>query len=90
MCGVTGLLLSDGIIKKGTLSNMVNCLNHRGPDNSGTWLNDDKSFGLGHTRLSILDLSSAGSQPMHSNDNRYVMSYNGEIYNHLSLRLELK
>lgn len=90
MCGITGLILSDGVIQKHNLSNMTSSLNHRGPDSNGIWINENQNFGIGHTRLSILDLSRAGSQPMHSKNNRYIISFNGEIYNHLDIRLDLK
>ena len=90
MCGITGLILSDGVIQKHNLSNMITSLSHRGPDSNGIWINENQNFGIGHTRLSILDLSSAGSQPMHSKNNRYIISFNGEIYNHLDIRLDLK
>ena len=90
MCGITGLILSDGVIQKHNLSDMISSLSHRGPDSNGIWINENQNFGIGHTRLSILDLSSAGSQPMHSKNNRYIISFNGEIYNHLDIRLDLK
>lgn len=63
-------------------------LAHRGPDGSGVYTNDHIQFG--HTRLSIIDLTDAGRQPMASQDGRYVVTYNGEIYNHLELRAELE
>ena len=75
MCGITGLILSDGVIQKHNLSNMISSLNHRGPDSNGIWINENQNFGIGHTRLSILDLSRAGSQPMHSKNNRYIISF---------------
>jgi asparagine synthase (glutamine-hydrolysing) len=90
MCGITGILLQNRTTDKVNLSKMINSLKHRGPDNSGVWLNEKSNFGICHSRLSILDLSSAGSQPMHSKNKRYVISFNGEIYNHIDLRTELK
>jgi asparagine synthase (glutamine-hydrolysing) len=63
---------------------------HRGPDDSGCWLDEDAGLGLGHRRLSIIDLSAAGHQPMASTCGRYVIAFNGEIYNHLALRAELE
>ncbi|EOX4329182.1 hypothetical protein ACPF35_003485, partial [Vibrio cholerae] len=57
---------------------------HRGPNDSGLWVDDDFGVCLAHARLSIQDLSSAGHQPMHSKSERYVMIFNGEIYNHLT------
>ena len=62
---------------------------HRGPDDSGMWLDEDAGIGLAHRRLSILDLSPAGHQPMVSASGRYVIAFNGEIYNHLDLRKHL-
>jgi asparagine synthase (glutamine-hydrolysing) len=89
MCGFFGYLshvrLPDGVLADGVAS-----LRHRGPDASGVWTDADRGVGLGHARLSILDLSPAGSQPMHSASGRYVIAFNGEIYNHLDLRGELE
>ena len=62
---------------------------HRGPNDSGHWFSIDEKIGLAHRRLSILDVSKVGAQPMHSYSNRYVIVYNGEIYNHLSIRKEI-
>ena len=65
-------------------------LSHRGPDDSGTFLSQDKSNGLAHTRLSILDTSDAGHQPMFSPDRNLALVFNGEIYNYKELRIDLK
>jgi len=91
MCGIAGFL-SDNFEAplKRCLEQMAGSLHHRGPDDQGEWSDDDLGLGLCHTRLSILDLSSAGHQPMISSSGRYIMVYNGEIYNHLSLRKELQ
>ena len=86
MCGFSGYATFNGIINKDFLIKMKNTLNHRGPDSSGIWNN--KNVGLTHNRLSILDVSKTGSQPMYSN--RYVICFNGEIYNHLELRKKLQ
>ncbi len=67
---------------------MTDAISHRGPDGEGHWI--EGNVGLGHRRLAIIDLSPAGSQPMISTDNRFVLSYNGEIYNHRELRAELE
>lgn len=69
---------------------MTERLRHRGPDDSDIWLHEEAGIGLGHRRLSILDLSAAGHQPMHSACGRYVVTYNGEIYNFRSLRQQLE
>ncbi len=91
MCGVTGIF---GPIKNDSLKDvaelMTDSLVHRGPDDDGVWLDADSRIALGHRRLSILDLSYQGHQPMLSSDDRYVMVFNGEIYNHLELRNELE
>lgn len=69
---------------------MAKRIAHRGPDDSGVWVDQDASIALAHRRLSILDLSPAGHQPMVSSSGRWVIAYNGEIYNHLDLRKELE
>ncbi len=71
------------------VTRMRETLAHRGPDGAGTWVDEDGRIGLGHRRLSILDLSSAAAQPMASRDGRYHLVFNGEIYNHSELRREL-
>jgi len=86
MCGIAGIYLKDGSVSSGLLRVMRNSLLHRGPDDSGYWIDSDVSFGLVHTRLSILDLSPLGSQPMLSESRRWVIAFNGEIYNHLDIR----
>ncbi len=89
MCGVVGFWHKDG--KKADekiLQKMVHRLAHRGPDDHGIW--SYQSLGLGHTRLSILDLSKNGHQPFITNDGNGVLSYNGEIYNYMDLRLQLQ
>ena len=68
---------------------MTRALVHRGPDDGGEWWDDNIAVGLGHRRLSILDLSSAGHQPMVSACRRFVIAFNGEIYNHLEIREQL-
>ena len=68
---------------------MVNSLHHRGPDDSGTWTDAETGIALGHQRLAIIDLSPEGHQPMHSVCGRYVISFNGEVYNYKALRNEL-
>ncbi len=69
---------------------MAGTLHHRGPDDQGIWCDSDRSIGLAHTRLAVLDRSAAGRQPMTSADGRWTLSYNGEIYNHRNLRAQLE
>ena len=66
---------------------MVYALKHRGPDKQKYWIDKKNNIALGHTRLSIQDLSTNGSQPMESSNKRYVIVFNGEIYNHLELKV---
>ena len=89
MCGIAGYL---GEVKHpiDCLTKMADAISHRGPDNMGVWSDHNPSIGFAHSRLSILDLSSAGNQPMHSSSGNYVIIFNGEIYNHKSLRSELE
>jgi asparagine synthase (glutamine-hydrolysing) len=89
MCGITGFLQPGGFsgdIAQHALDNQTRTLVHRGPDDSGTWMDADAGIALGHRRLAILDLSPAGHQPMVSASGRYVLVLNGEIYNHLDIR----
>ena len=86
MCGFAGIY-SNGPINEAPLQAMTGYLTHRGPDAEGVWIGE--GIGLGHRRLSILDLSEAGAQPMASSTGRYVIAFNGEIYNHLALRKTL-
>jgi asparagine synthase (glutamine-hydrolysing) len=90
MCGIAGFLtaaVTDSA--ESTLSLMADAIRHRGPDDSGVWTDRPAGIGLAHRRLSIVDLSPAGHQPMASPSGRYVVVFNGEIYNHLDLRAEL-
>jgi asparagine synthase (glutamine-hydrolysing) len=89
MCGINGFLTSytsPSINFKKNLIDSTNLLIHRGPDSSGFWIQENDGIYLGHRRLSIVDLSPAGSQPMISNYQKFVLCLNGEIYNHLELR----
>ena len=85
MCGILGYLDKNNKNIK-NFFNMLSSLKHRGPDDDNYWIDQDTGLFIGHTRLSILDLSKAGQQPMSSNSDRYIISFNGEIYNHLDLR----
>lgn len=87
MCGILGqLIFHKHIVPPIIQPPSLDLLNHRGPDGQGEWATDDRSVYLGHTRLAILEPTPAGAQPMHSADGRYVITFNGELYNHLSLR----
>lgn len=92
MCGVTGFWRRDGDAARAaaTVGGMAAVLRHRGPDDSGIWMEPAHGVALGHTRLSIVDLSPEGHQPMVSASGRYVIAYNGEVYNFGQLRDELR
>lgn len=92
MCGIAGFISSDPKQSedKKLINIMTQALVHRGPDSHGESMNANAMVYFGHTRLSILDLSSAGHQPMLSKTGRYIISFNGEIYNHIQLRQELQ
>jgi len=89
MCGIVGVLDRTGdSVSPVAISHMSDAIIHRGPDDSGIFT--DGAIGLGHRRLSIIDLSAAGHQPVATPDGRYVMVYNGEVYNFQELRVELE
>jgi asparagine synthase (glutamine-hydrolysing) len=89
MCGIAGLINVDGApVSPPVLQRMTDAIAHRGPDGEGHWI--EGNVGLGHRRLSIIDLSPSGHQPMISADHRFVLSYNGEVYNFRELRVELE
>lgn len=92
MCGVAGFfrLVPHAVDDQAAvLARMTSVIEHRGPDDAGCWVDAGGGLGLGHRRLSIVDLSPSGHQPMHSGAGRYVIVFNGEIYNHQSLRAQL-
>ena len=92
MCGLAGILsrgTGGRLLDAALLQRMGNAIAHRGPDDSGEWLDPAAGIGFAHRRLSIVDLSPAGHQPMFSPSGRFVIAFNGEIYNHLSLRASL-
>ncbi len=94
MCGIAGFFdlsqsQSTEVLEQ-SVQRMAATLHHRGPDDTGTWVDQESGIALGHKRLSIVDLSPLGHQPMHSASGRYCVSYNGEIYNHRELRSELE
>src|SRR5687767_7906924 len=90
MCGFAGFIDVNGVVASSAwpavLGAMGSVLHHRGPDDAGVWSDAAAGIGLAHRRLSVLDLSAAGHQPMISASGRYVIAFNGEIYNHLALR----
>jgi asparagine synthase (glutamine-hydrolysing) len=89
MCGLTGFMTRSGLTQAaGTqlLATMADAITHRGPDDFGAWVDEQAGVGFAHRRLAILDLSAAGHQPMRSPSGRYMLAFNGEIYNHLELR----
>ena len=89
MCGIVGKINYDGQpVSFSTLKGMTDAISHRGPDGEGHWC--EKQVGFGHRRLAIIDLSEEASQPMVSSDQRYILTYNGEIYNFKELRCELE
>jgi len=89
MCGIAGQLHLDGRPASSVVARqMTDAIRHRGPDGEGHWV--DGPVALGHRRLAIIDLSPAGHQPMASSDQRFVISYNGEVYNYRELRAELE
>jgi Asparagine synthase (glutamine-hydrolyzing) len=89
MCGISGIIKqnsSNAFDLGSEITKMNLALKHRGPNNSGTWIDNNNGVALGHQRLSILDLSVAGNQPMQLQNKNLVLSFNGEIYNHLEIR----
>ena len=90
MCGIAGIISSADDTFVPDLKRMKDALQHRGPDSEGLWTDLDAGIGLAHRRLAVVDISEAGHQPMTSPSGRFVISYNGEIYNHLELRAELE
>lgn len=93
MCGMAGVVSAHGqpcnvLAQFATV--MASAIVHRGPDDGATWADENGLIALGHRRLAIVDLSVAGRQPMHSVSERFVIAFNGEIYNHMALRAELQ
>ena len=84
MCGISGILttIGDGALSS-SLERMIKVQSHRGPDAEGSWFGQfgDQHIGLGHNRLAVLDLTTAGNQPLVSTCGRHILIYNGEIYN---------
>ena len=94
MCGIAGFLSPKMVGKAPLISEIVremtSHIRHRGPDGEGSWVDADHGLGFGHARLSILDLSDAGKQPMASSCGRMMLTFNGEIYNATEIRQELQ
>ena len=94
MCGITGFIDSRGDLGRdglaGTARAMADAIAHRGPDDAGVWVDEGAGIALGHRRLAVIDLSAAGAQPMASPSGRYVLCYNGEVYNFPDLRRQLE
>jgi asparagine synthase (glutamine-hydrolysing) len=88
MCGILGIASTKPVNRR-ALATAVTRLAHRGPDGSGSFVDETGTIGLGHTRLSIIDLTDAGAQPMTSRNGRYTITFNGEIYNYREIRAEL-
>lgn len=89
MCGIAGVFTVRPEGMAVGVARMTDQIRHRGPDGEGIWIDVEAGIGLGHRRLSVLDLSSAGQQPMQSASGRWVVVFNGEIYNHLDIRGEI-
>lgn len=94
MCGFAGFIQTRSLIERDAMAavveRMANTLRHRGPDDGGSWVDPQAGVALGHRRLAVIDLSAEGHQPMVSSSGRYVLSFNGEIYNFRDLRRELE
>src|SRR5579863_1147532 len=90
MCGISGQVAFNGRVQESDINAMNDALTHRGPDGHGTYFNEAKTVGFGHRRLSFLDLSEAGKQPMTNEDGSLWIVLNGEIYNYIELREELE
>ena len=93
MCGIAGVWRVGGATEASLLASvraMTDAIAHRGPDGEGQWTDADAGIALGHRRLSIIDLSPTGHQPMLSADGRFVITYNGEIYNYREIAAVLR
>jgi asparagine synthase (glutamine-hydrolysing) len=90
MCGIVGIINYSSPVDTGLFTQMRDTMSHRGPDDNGIWSTRDLKVALGHLRLSILDPTPAGHQPRIEKNGRYVITYNGEVYNYLEIRAELQ
>ncbi|MBK7666201.1 MAG: asparagine synthase (glutamine-hydrolyzing) [Sphingobacteriaceae bacterium] len=89
MCGIAGIVSFKENVGLQRLKHMTDVITHRGPDGEGHWINTEGKVCFGHRRLSIIDLSANGKQPMHYADGRYTITFNGEIYNYIEIKQEL-
>lgn len=93
MCGIAGFFTVNNRRSKDEMEKiargMADAIEHRGPDSDGVWVSEDVGLAFAHRRLSVIDLSTAGNQPMHSEHGQYVIVFNGEVYNHAEMRQEL-
>lgn len=89
MCGISGIISFTDRVEPSSIEKMISTLKHRGPNGEGVWINESSHIGLGHNRLSIIDLSDTGKQPMQFADGRYTITFNGEIYNYPELKTDL-
>ena len=89
MCGIAGFYSNKNYFSEDNLHEMTNAMQHRGPDAAGFYMNEAQTCGLGHRRLSIIDLSAAANQPMFSQSGRYVIVFNGEVYNFQEIQAQL-
>ena len=89
MCGIVGVAAKAPIRSRGWLAAGRDAMAHRGPDDAGEYWSDDGRVGFGHRRLSIIDLSAAGHQPMQTPDGQFCITFNGEIYNYAKLKQSL-
>ena len=90
MCGIVGHIKRDGKVDQDIFRKMLKTIEHRGPDGEGVFISSDSKRALGHRRLSFLDLSELGKQPMSNSEATVWVSFNGEIYNYLELKEELR
>ena len=90
MCGIAGIIKPNGIVDPSTVDDMCTLFAYRGPDDKGLWQNAEKSVCLGHRRLSIIDTSHSGHQPMIDPESQCVLIFNGEVYNYLEIRKQLE
>ena len=92
MCGIAGFSDPSGCIEnqRSVLLRQAAVLRHRGPDDDGIWFDAHSGVGFAHRRLAVIDLTQEGRQPMMSSSGRFVMVYNGEVYNHAAIRREIE